>query len=489
MPRLPSASLIRAGAVALSLVVLSATVIAQRSDAKELARVRAKIEKLEDELRALRDRESALVVAARRDASKRRLLWRVSTRSDSKGSGAVADIDGDGALEIVFGTYFNDRHLYALDAKTGKIEWRFESDRGPLDASVAIADVDGDGRMDVLAADSSTGNLFCVDGRGREQWRLKLPNSTDSPPAIADLDGDGTNEIVVGSMWLGDRKGRVGVYRAKDRALVWEQKVPGCVQSAPCLIDLDGDQVLDVVVTSWRGDRGVHAFSGKDGEPLWRFETADGDKAFGMYHGPAVAVIGNERVLVVSTCAGDVYALGRDGAERWHRRIEGEYLFAPVTVADIDGDGREEAIVCGGRAVVAFDAATGKRQWRAAVPTSVSRGAVIADADGDGDADVVFCVGNELRVLDGKTGRQVLRHRVDPVGGQRGGRIASAPILADFDGDGSLDVFFVCGRGFYGKGGAMKKDNFGHAIALTLGGKGPGWATFRGNHHRTGRRE
>ncbi len=149
-----------------------------------------------------------------------KVLWTVETKSDSKGSAAVADIDGDQKLEIVFGTYFNDRHVYAVAAADGRVKWKFLSDRGPLDASVAIADIDGDGKSEVLTADSSSGNLFCLDGQGKELWRLKLPNSTDSPPAVADLDGDGKPELIVGSMWLGDRNGHVSAYRGSDRQLL-----------------------------------------------------------------------------------------------------------------------------------------------------------------------------------------------------------------------------------------------------------------------------
>ena len=414
-----------------------------------------------------------------------RVLWTVETKSDSKGSAAAADIDGDGKLEIVFGTYFNDRHVYAVSAADGRIKWKFRSDRGPLDASVAIADLDADGKLDVLAADSSSGNLFCLDSKGQEKWRLKLPNSTDSPPSIADIDGDGKLDIAAGSMWMGDGQGHISVYRGDNRKRLWQNKVPGCVQSAACLVNLNDDKSLDVVVTSWRGDRGVHAFDGKDGKLLWRFKTAGTDRSMGMYHGPSVAGQGAGRRILFATCDGDVYALDAAGKKIWHHAMAGEYLFAPTTVADIDGDGKDELIVGGRQHLYVLRVSDGKLIWKHQVRSFIGRGAVVADVTGDGRLDVIFCEGSRLHVLNGK-GRRLCSFDASDEKQRAGGRISSAPIVADFDADGALDVFFVIGRGNYGRDGKLQKQNWGRGYAVRLGGKGPGWTTFRGSLQRRG---
>src|SRR5688572_11393474 len=142
---------------------------------------------------------AAVLLAAGQERPK--LLWKLDIGSPSYGSGAFGDIDGDGKPEIVFGTYFNDEHLYAVHAEDGSLLWKHKSDGGPFDASVAIIDLDGDKNPEILAADSAYGNLRCLNGEGKELWRIKLASGTDSPPAVADLDGDGVLEIVVGTMW------------------------------------------------------------------------------------------------------------------------------------------------------------------------------------------------------------------------------------------------------------------------------------------------
>jgi outer membrane protein assembly factor BamB len=418
------------------------------------------------------------------------LLWKLDTKSPSYGSGAIGDLDGDGKPEIVFGTYYNDEHLYCVSAATGKVLWKKKSDRGPLDASVAIIDLDGDGKPEVLAADSSTGRLFCLDAKGGEKWVIQLPNSTDSPPAVADLDGDGKLEIVVGSMWRRGGSGDVTVYRADTQKVVWTRSVKGCVQSEPCLVDLDGDKTLDVIVTSWRGDNAVHAFSGKDGKDLWTYETMGDDDSpkehMGLYHGVSAGVLkkGGDLRIAFGTCSsknGTLFVLDAKGALAW-KKVLREYLFAPTTIADLDGDGEGEIIAVGSKTHVFT--ADGVERWTADV--GGARGPAIADVDGDGDLDLVMGTrGRKAVALDGPTGKTLWSFD-STCGEHKYEELDSAPLIADFDGDGGLDVFFVGGKG---TSDDSKGENYGRAYALKLGkGKGS-WTTFRGNLRRTGTAE
>lgn len=414
-------------------------------------------------------------------------LWTRDLKSASYGSGAVADLDGDGKLEIVFGTYFNDERIYCLNAEDGTVAWTFTSEGGPFDASIAIADLDGDGKPEVMSGDSSTGTLFILNGDGTKKGSIKLPNSTDSPPAVADLDGDGKPEIVVGSMWKRNGMGDVGVYCGDTLKPVWSREVKGCVQSEPCLVDLDGDQVLDVIVTSWRGDNAVHAFSGRDGTDLWTYETMTQEDTpkdhLGMYHGVAAGVLekGGELRIAFGTCSsarGTLTVLDAKGKLVWKKVLK-EYLFAPVTMADLDGDGSREIVAIGTKTHTFR--ADGKELWTADVGSS--RGPAIVDADGDGDLDLVMGArGRRLVVLDGPTGAVVMNF-VAKAGDDPREETDSAALVADFDGDGRLDAFVVGGKG---TSDTSRPQNYGRAFAFVLGkGKGS-WVTFRGSLQRDG---
>lgn len=445
-----------------------------------LAVLRARIQALRAELLVLEAKAAGLERELAVETSG--AIWTLDLASDSKGSGHVADIDGDGKLEIVFGTYFGDAHLYAVNAEDGSVLWKHASEGGPFDASVAIHDLDGDGAVEILAADSASGRFYCLNGQGKVLWTMKLPSGTDSPPAVADLDGDGKPEVVVGTMWRRGGDGFVCALDPRTRDFLWQTPVKGCVQSEPALVDLDGDGTRDVIVTSWRGDRCVHALDGKDGSPLWTVVTEGHEKSMGMYHGVSVARVDGELRILVPTCEGDVYAIDAQGQVLWRREFD-DYLFAPSTLVDVDGDGREELVV-GGRTLRLLRVADGATVWEKRLEGgSVARGAAAVDVDGDGKPELVLSVGTRAFVLDGVTGETKATFETASVSADRYEKISSAPLVEDFDGDGVLDLFVVCGRGY---SGGVSGPNRGRAYALPLGpGKGR-WITFRGNLYRTG---
>lgn len=414
---------------------------------------------------------------------KTKALWNRKLKSPSYGSGATADIDGDGKLEIVFGTYYNDERVYALNSEDGSILWTHKSKSGPFDASIGIADFDKDGSLEVLAADSATGDLFCLNGKtGTVKWQVKLPSGTDSPPSIADIDGDGHLEVVVGTMWTRDKKGRVCVISSKTRKIVWEAKVPGCVQSAPALADVNRDGVLDVIVTSWRGDHSVRAYSGKNGALLWTYVTAGTKKSMGMYHGVAISKKNGVLRIVAANCDGHLYCLDDKGALIWTKKLP-ERLFSPPTIADLDGDGHEELVQPSSKHLWVIGLKKGTLRWKKNLGANSARGPALVDVNEDGKLDILLGAGRTFWILSGANGAVLWKESLK-IGDSPYEKIDNGPIVANFKGTGKLYVFFVAGRGHSGK---TQKQNYGRAFCFEIGkGKGT-WETFRGNNKRTGR--
>jgi hypothetical protein len=56
-------------------------------------------------------------------------------------------------------------------------------------------------------------------------------------------------------------------------------------------------------------------------------------------------------------------------------------------------------------------------------------------------------------------------------------------VVADLDGDGNLEVFFVVGKGTSDE---SRPQNYGRAYALRIGPGSGAWPMFRGNLKRTG---
>jgi hypothetical protein len=124
---------------------------------------------------------------------------------------ALADLDGDGLVEIVVQTndYLNvirsDGSSYpGWPVALGGNWWLGNS-------SPVIGDVDGDGDQDIVitvnsAGSGTDGELRAYDTSGAmlPQFPKALPIGSGAVPAIADIDLDGRNEIIVaGSYWDG----------------------------------------------------------------------------------------------------------------------------------------------------------------------------------------------------------------------------------------------------------------------------------------------
>ena len=74
-------------------------------------------------------------------------------------------------------------------------------------ASAAVADIDGDGALEVVFPVGCYGKLHIYDGAtGAEEWTLQLGPRSQGSPSIGDLDGDGRVEVVLssydGNVWV-----------------------------------------------------------------------------------------------------------------------------------------------------------------------------------------------------------------------------------------------------------------------------------------------
>ena len=122
-------------------------------------------------------------------------LWTYQTSGSVFSSPAVADLNNDGLLEIVVGSF--DNYVYCLNA-TGGLLWRYQAG-GYIFSSPAIADLNNDGLLEVVVG-SDDGYVYCLNATGGLLWRYQTSRRwADSSPAVADVDGDGWLEVVVGS--------------------------------------------------------------------------------------------------------------------------------------------------------------------------------------------------------------------------------------------------------------------------------------------------
>jgi len=406
------------------------------------------------------------------------IKWWYDVLDSSFGQSAAGDIDNDGKLEVVFGCYRNDSSVYALNAEDGTLLWR-QNTRNPFgggcnDVAIAIYDIDGDDSLEVIVPSSCNANTFCFRGKSGEiQWKTQTAGS-DSPPTLADIDHDGKVEILHGGF-----DGHVMCFNSEDGSIAWNKTIlSNCwIQTAPTIVDLNMDGELDFVVGTWAFGTDTNymfAYTANTQKLLWS-KALDNH----MYNGTATADIDEDGKpeLIFGDYNGTLHVLnGEDGSTLWEYKAS-FYIGAPATIADLDRDGHCEIIYCDAYGVGALNK-NGKSLWYYTIPdvATAFRGVAVADINGDDMPDVVFGSSKgRLTVLNGVDGSLIWDLDLAKHIGKLFD-IDHAPLIADFDNDGTIDIFIVGGNTDY----PDFSKNYGRAYMISAGiGKGPEWLMFQ----------
>lgn len=234
-----------------------------------------------------------------------------------------SDIDGDGKPEVMLGT--EDSQLVVLEGDTGEERWRRGLlnmwNRGTRVSAVAVADLEGNGELNVLAGTEGWFvNAFAADGAPK--WAEWFRYHAITALQAADADGDGKAEILVGTEYYTpltvhnfdgsfrwstfEQVGSHGNATTPRRGICLKQMV---------LCDLDGDGVMEVIYGT--EDGWLYAVKPQDGAELWHVNLV----------GEITGLVVLDGVLIAACEFGALYGIDFAGNLTW-RRHEAQWIHA-----------------------------------------------------------------------------------------------------------------------------------------------------------------
>jgi len=406
-------------------------------------------------------------------------------------SPAVADLDGNGSMEVIAGAY----SLFILEGETGKVIDDIDTPGDRIWPGVVVADLDGDEDWEIVTAQGD-GYLNVLDHTGHIIWTRQPVSNELRGLSVFDLDDDGTLEIIV----TGAVYGKVNTWIYEHDGVLragWPQLSDdsgyayGIFNDNAAIGDIDSDGIGEIIVPS-------------DVHYICAYEPNGAQiPANAMYGGKGWGKVGVWEDPVV-----ELRGWGHcDGVRTESYRPN--FAHAPAAIADMDGDGTVEVVATGNVyecisgypsryiGLYLFNADRSRfnndsYDWTyppvdTGAPISESYSVIesaqpnpaLADLDGDGELEILYAS------YDGRMHAFWLdknEHFNWPYDVYTGGtlRFASEPTVADLDNDGFAEVIFASwvqkGSNQTGKLYILNyQGNLIHAVDLPAAFGSPDW--------------
>jgi len=380
----------------------------------------------------------------------------------------VADFGKLSGLGVMLGSEGEPDRFFVGVEDTYVLEWH--PDGAPADTlgllakaqQFAFGDLNADGFFDIAVAaqaSSECGVIYGNEAGGFNSDVVELNVASTMDVAVADLDGDGMNDLVTSSRTKGQLGFRSG--SASDPLLEWSYTplVEGLqyVRNADSG-DVNGDGLDDVLVMV----QGTNLYNG--GPEYLHVALAQPNGHFEVTYVPTGTYFGYEVQLADYDGDGDLDAAVSDyNGDRvigLRNNGEGEFAVADtliesingcddLTWVDMDGDGDDDLVAAawqGSDVMIALNDGAGSfaLPLELSNPGSRCEAAGAGDFNGDGLMDIAACFENSgdvriwLRTVGSGAGELTFDTPQVLV-------LSSAQDLgvADWDGDGDLDVFGV----------------------------------------------
>jgi hypothetical protein len=405
----------------------------------------------------------------------------------------IADVDSDGALELVFCDPYT---LFVYGVASGALEF---AGPGLGGRDLAVGNVDNDAALEIVVGDGSDPGRVLNGQTHAVEWVNNW--GFGDYVRLGDVDGDGRQEAIAGYYWSD-----IKIFDVELQSLTASIPLSHDL-GALRVLDVEGDGPLEIVYGDGQWGH-IHVLNGQTLLEKWAFPNpdpgvteiavgdADGDGTRELLYGAGYSSSGPDHFVVVDTVThqqewqsldiggpflalsyGDVDADGRveilsgsfesdsgyeDGLWFVHDALtrELEYQSGPTTGqnwtglrrirnANVDGDAQQEVFVASSYlydgVIICYDGLTHAEQWQFQIPSGMIFGSLaVADVDNDGQLEVIAGVNVEhtgatgvfVYVINAATGLQEWQSP------SLASNFADLSLMrvAEVDGDGRLEI-------------------------------------------------
>jgi len=269
---------------------------------------------------------------------------------------AIADLDGDGSVEVV-------AEGGILDGATGALKHSWGGVAGTVIGNFAISDIDGDGILDVataVGAYHADGTRFVTAGPA-----ATFPESTGNYVAVGDLDKDGKPEVVATSY-------------ATHTVSIWDYSTTAAGNLTWMRQGIDINTTL-----TQHCPVGSAGYTEGGGPPTIADFNGDGTPDVALAGGIGYAILDGSKIIDAAVANANVI-LWTASTTDCSSAATGSSVF------DFTGNGKAEALYSDEEHLRVYDGPTGTVLWSACNTTgTVVEYPLVVDVDNDGHADIV----------------------------------------------------------------------------------------------------
>jgi len=265
------------------------------------------------------------------------------------------DYNGDGVDDIILGTAWGDRSVYSIDGVTGEIIWYYDS------------------------------HLF--DGQGGWVYSVR---------PMPDINGDNVGEVLAGiggnSLVSGGPRSMY-CFSGADGQIIWQLRIDDAVGSVDWIPDVNNDNVPDAICGAYGNSYDQHVYcvsgasSGMITTPLWSYDCGGDIQS-------AIVIPDqngdNKEDVIAGTWSDSVFCLsGTNGVRLWATYVGGVVVKVAAIPDMIGPEIPGIGVAHWGTVFHVLNAADGSIHWSYPIVHNTWTVDAIEDLNGDGISDVL----------------------------------------------------------------------------------------------------